>query len=226
MSVKVMTWVWDHSRAAGNDRLVLLAIADHCGDDGYDAFPKLATLAKKTGLADRTVRRCIDRLIDLGELVVEERAGGSAKVEARHRPHLYQVVMRPVTVSATTGQDDRSATGHGDRSIREPSEGQPSLNRSALQSGGEDPATALLRAWWDELVAAGEPTPAQPWPAMLQVVRAMLKAGHAESRVAWALRNSPTVSTGALTMAINRRLGKGTRRSSTATALDMMRAGR
>jgi hypothetical protein len=34
-----MTWVWQHSRADGNVRLVLLAIADSANDDGLDAWP-------------------------------------------------------------------------------------------------------------------------------------------------------------------------------------------
>jgi hypothetical protein len=40
MSVKVMSWVWDHSRAEGTDRLVLLAIADSAEHDGSDAWPR------------------------------------------------------------------------------------------------------------------------------------------------------------------------------------------
>lgn len=64
-----------------------------------------------------------------------------------------------------------------------------------------DPANALLRAFHDE----SDPKPAQPWPAMLAVVRKMLAAGWSEPDVAWALRDAPTVSTGALTLSLNRR---------------------
>lgn len=64
-----------------------------------------------------------------------------------------------------------------------------------------DPANALLRAFWDDT----DPKPAQPWPAMLGVVRKMLAAGWSETDVAWALRDAPTVSTAALTLSLNRR---------------------
>ncbi len=55
MSVKVVTWVWEHSPVAGNERLVLLAITDSAEDDGRNAWPSVATLASKTRLDPRTV---------------------------------------------------------------------------------------------------------------------------------------------------------------------------
>lgn len=68
MSVGVMTAVFAESEARGNDRLVLLAIADEADDDGTNAFPGTKRLAMKVRLPERTVRRCIDRLVDSGEL--------------------------------------------------------------------------------------------------------------------------------------------------------------
>ena len=41
-----MTWVGDHSPVGGNERLVLLAIADCANDEGGDAWPSIATLAR------------------------------------------------------------------------------------------------------------------------------------------------------------------------------------
>ncbi|MFC7544855.1 helix-turn-helix domain-containing protein [Plantactinospora sp. GCM10030261] len=70
-----MTWVWDHSPAGGNERLVLLAIADNAADDGGNAWPSLGTLARKTRLDERTVRRIIRRLEDAGQLAVAVAAG-------------------------------------------------------------------------------------------------------------------------------------------------------
>jgi hypothetical protein len=75
MSVRVMTWVWDHSPVGGTERLVLLAIADCAADDGTNAWPALSTLARKTLLDERTVRRIIRRLEDGGHLAVAVAAG-------------------------------------------------------------------------------------------------------------------------------------------------------
>lgn len=66
---------------------------------------------------------------------------------------------------------------------------------------GVDRASVLLREFYDR----SDPKPAQPWPAMLGVVRKMLTAGWSPDEVGWALRDAPAVSTAALTLSLNRR---------------------
>lgn len=89
MSVKVSSWVWEHSQSKGNDRLVLLAIADVAGDDGRaEAYARsVSHLAAKTQLSPSTVRARIGSLVELGELVVLERGDGRESAK-------YQVNMR------------------------------------------------------------------------------------------------------------------------------------
>jgi hypothetical protein len=41
---------------------VLVSLANHAGLDGMGAFPSVATLVRYTGLSERTVRTCLDRL--------------------------------------------------------------------------------------------------------------------------------------------------------------------
>ena len=86
MSIRVMTWVWDSSPVGGNDRLVLLAIADNAADDGSNAWPSLHTLARKTLLDVRSVRRIVRRLEEGGHL----RGAGAAGPGGVNR---YTVVM-------------------------------------------------------------------------------------------------------------------------------------
>jgi hypothetical protein len=43
-------------------KFVLVGLANHAGPDGSAAFPSVATLARYTGLSERTVRTCLDRL--------------------------------------------------------------------------------------------------------------------------------------------------------------------
>jgi hypothetical protein len=45
---------------------VLVGLANHAGPDGTGAFPSVATLGRYTGLAERTVRTCLDRLAAAG----------------------------------------------------------------------------------------------------------------------------------------------------------------
>jgi hypothetical protein len=75
MSVKAMTWVWEHSLSEGAARLVLLKIADHAGDDGTDAYPGQKSLADACRISVRSVRRHIEELVGLGELSVEQHGG-------------------------------------------------------------------------------------------------------------------------------------------------------
>lgn len=74
MSVGVMSWVWKHSEARGTQLLVLLAIADHCQDDGHGAYPGIESLAAKCRMSPRAVQDNIYRLQESGELGVEVRA--------------------------------------------------------------------------------------------------------------------------------------------------------
>ena len=88
MSVRVTAWVlWD-SPSTGNDRLVLIAIADEADDEGRNAFPSYDTIARKARIDKRTAMRSVDRLEAGGELLVKrpDRAG-------RGHHNRYVVVM-------------------------------------------------------------------------------------------------------------------------------------
>src|SRR5437773_9639560 len=76
LSIRTIDRVWKHSRHGGSALLVLLAIADYAHDDGSGAFPSLKTLAKKTRLSVRQVRRVINAtLVPSGELIAAKRTG-------------------------------------------------------------------------------------------------------------------------------------------------------
>jgi hypothetical protein len=63
LSIAVMDWVWANSPTSGNERLVLLALADACSrDDGTGCWPSAATIARKANISARTVRRVTARL--------------------------------------------------------------------------------------------------------------------------------------------------------------------
>ncbi len=67
MSVRVMSWVWDHSQAHGADRLVLLAIADAADDDGW-YFDGLDVIARKANVPPVKAHDVVSRLVDGGRL--------------------------------------------------------------------------------------------------------------------------------------------------------------
>lgn len=125
-----MSWVWKSSKAKGIDRLVLLAIADWTWDDGTNAYPSVATMAKKTGVTTRTVQRSVRELVNIGELEVQENAG-------KHGSNMYRIVMqtpdsqsprtadtmtdsRPVTQAQTPVRKSRNPRTADTRTVSEP----------------------------------------------------------------------------------------------------------
>ena len=69
-------------------------------------------------------------------------------------------------------------------------------------------AHAIITEWWEERAAEGNPV-GQPFIACKKVVAGMLRQGVKPTRLSWALRHSPVVSTAALELAIQSRLQNG-----------------
>ena len=65
MSIHVYRWVVKHGTAKDMaEQAVLLNLADHAGkDDGRDAFPSVATIAREIAASEDTVRRALKRLV-------------------------------------------------------------------------------------------------------------------------------------------------------------------
>jgi hypothetical protein len=149
MSIRVMTWVWDCSTASGNDRLVLLAIADNAADDGTNAWPSLHTLARKTLLDVRTVRRVLRRLEAGGHLFVGVAAGpnGANRYTVRMHQRGPAEATTPVDGGVENPVDSPSATpgktpgGQNARGRRQP--GTPDKLRTGDPGHSCAPQTSL-----------------------------------------------------------------------------------
>ena len=100
MSIESVAIALHHSQAKGTAKLVLLGIANHDGDGG--AFPKIATLAKYAAVHPRHVVRCLNQLGALGEIIIHQSQGGTAKTPEYVRPNLYEFVLEcPVDCDRT-----------------------------------------------------------------------------------------------------------------------------
>lgn len=119
MSVECMSRVFKKSASTGNDRFVLLAIADNAWEDGTNSWPSVALIAWKTGLSERTVRRCLDNLEKLGELRRDYRTGTST---------MYSVLI-----------SDKKP----DRPRPEPSKKNWELDKGETPKEGKTPGTEL-----------------------------------------------------------------------------------
>jgi hypothetical protein len=122
MSIQVMQAVWEHSKADGRARLVLLAIADHQGEIG--AWPSIATIAKMVNASERSVQRDIKYLEDLGELKVEVQ---NAPTRNQYKSNLYWVTLPgtlPVTLSVTSGvTESQSGVTNNDSGVTDSTSG-------------------------------------------------------------------------------------------------------
>lgn len=91
MSIDATNWVWKFSQTEGNDRLVLLALADFCsiheGESDCAGWPSKTTLAAMTRLSTSTVRRSLKVAEELGEIFSAPYDAWSGP--ANRRPNRY-----------------------------------------------------------------------------------------------------------------------------------------
>ena len=110
MSIRAMNWAWGR-KVSSAPKLVLLALADHTDDDGV-CWPGISSVAEKTGLSSRTVRRHVANLVRLGLVAVSKQLRGDGSQTA----NLYHLLMSKV--SPPPEKTDRGPltklTGEGD----------------------------------------------------------------------------------------------------------------
>lgn len=120
MSVQATSWVWDHSQAEGNARLVLLAIADAANREGCRSYQSAATIAAMCRLSARTVQRQIAGLMESGEVEIEGRSGRSGTNSYRLPgvSAMAPIVDQSIRQSSDVRQHD--AYDRSGQSIRQP----------------------------------------------------------------------------------------------------------
>ena len=143
MSIQVMQAVWQHSKADGRARLVLLAIADHQGEIG--AWPSLATLAKMVNASERSVQRDITYLQNIGELEVHYQ---QAPTRNHYKSNLYFVNLPGVTELPTgVTNTDRGVTNtaSGVTAV-----GVQSLNRTITEPLENSLVSEMFLEFWND----------------------------------------------------------------------------
>lgn len=148
MSVYCTTRVWKKSKATGNDKLVLLAIADNAWEDGTNAFPSVGHIAHKTGLDKRTVKRIVKKLIEIGEL----------KRQLRHnQSSLFTVLIQdnwpdnPMNIII----DDEDDEPISEEIVEAPAPSTPVVAKKAPAKKGASPAVKkerLADPVWDAVM--------------------------------------------------------------------------
>ena len=106
MSIEAVSLVLNNSRATGRAKLVLLGIANHLGDHG--AWPSISTLARYANASERSVKRDIQELVELGELKVELQ---NAPTKTQYKTNLYWITISSGVTDSASGVTDWASRG-------------------------------------------------------------------------------------------------------------------
>jgi hypothetical protein len=108
MSVYAMAAVWKQSRLKGPARLVLLAVADCCNDEG-EAWPSIKTIAEKCLISERQVQSMLRRAAELGEIEIDEKGGKKTATGATNRYRLLlSIGVKDSTPLGGRGEENRT----------------------------------------------------------------------------------------------------------------------
>ena len=121
MSVEAISWALNLAPVPAGQggqpssacKFVLVGLANHAGPDGTAAFPSVATLVRYTGLSERTVRTCLDRLEADGIIAPCDPDIVAARIKrADRRPKGWDLDLslnRDAMAKAGTGEPERPA---------------------------------------------------------------------------------------------------------------------
>lgn len=107
MSVEAISKVLNYSKAKGSQKLVLIGIANHHGDEG--AWPAIKTLARYANLSERRVQQMIRELEAMGELRIEECKGSGFR---QYKTNRYWILTE--APEKTSGVKPASLRGEAD----------------------------------------------------------------------------------------------------------------
>lgn len=105
MSVEAISWALNlapvpterSGQPSSASKFVLVGLANHASPDGSGAFPSVRTLTRYTGLSERTVRSCLDRLEASGLIRPCDPAVVAAKIKrADRRPQGWDLDLAQV----------------------------------------------------------------------------------------------------------------------------------
>lgn len=134
MSVRVLSWVLDHSPVQHRgDLLTLIVLADHAHDGGAGAYPTVETIARKSRLTTRGARLALRKLEAIGAI---ERTGVSRSGSVVYRVLMAEATSSPEVTSPGSGEPTggNSPTAEVSLTSPEPSVEPSGNHQSSLRS--------------------------------------------------------------------------------------------
>ena len=134
MSVHVLSWVLRYSEERLGNRLVLLVLADHAHEDGTEARPSVATIAREARLSERQVQYALRHLQATG--AIEDEGEGPKGVR------VYRVTMLPGGAESAPVASDTAPEGV--KSIAPEPSLEPPTSTSVANAPSADGARASV----------------------------------------------------------------------------------
>lgn len=110
MSIKLMSRVWESDLPA-EQKYILLKLADYADDDGARVYPSVATVARLTGVSERTVQRQLSAMRESGLLEVLEKATQHTPTHYLIRGDKLSPLPKPGVTPVTLRGDTRDDPG-------------------------------------------------------------------------------------------------------------------
>lgn len=180
---------------------VFTALALHANGSGEGARPKVETIAELLDLSEGQVRRVISSvLVKAGVVskspwVVDGRKCGTTYRLTRPQAHSPTAHQGALPIAHQGADEPRTGARLGEQTSEQTKE----------QTEGEDPIRARARQIVDRVWERSDPKPATPYIGCVKIAEKLLKAGHDPQHIGRAMLEAPTISTGAVEFAINRR---------------------
>jgi len=149
MSLRAMAWAWAQDTKSSGERLVLLALADHAGEDG-ECYPHTARLGEKCALDRKTVQR---HLIALDERGLVEKLYRRKRGDGRLSGWQYRLALdNPEGTPMPSQEGAPMPSREGTPTSRQDGAPMPSLEPSSINRQPE-PSNELAvvddwAEWW------------------------------------------------------------------------------
>ena len=191
MSVRAMAWAWEQATMSSGERLVLLALADHAGDDG-ECWPQTPRLADKCALDKKTVQRHLIALDERGVIVKMYRRKRS---DGRLAGWQYRLALddsegTPVYPREGTPMSPPEGTPTSPREGTPVYSLEPSRNHQLEPS--REPSGDGFDAWWQDYPRkTSKPTAVKAWKKLTAADRVAATELLADHIAYWERERTP-----------------------------------
>lgn len=183
-------WVLYHPKLTGDDVRVFGVLARY----GNDIRPAKATIAKKISKSDKTVSRCVERLVAVGAVVVERRSEEGVQLPNRYHLAGDSPVGGGVTLGGRGGVKPDGGVGSPVTTKREQdNESKDNESNTPLtppQGGKDEPGFEEFWALYPHCRSNKAPT-LRRWNSLTNAERERAKAALPKWVAYWAATDQP-----------------------------------